>query len=408
MGAQDLYVSDTAGWQESHTGIQISRLLDGEDVAKKETVICQGMAYGDEGKGATVDFLCRDLNATLIVRYNGGPQCAHNVVMEDGRHHTFAQFGSGTLRGVRTHLSRFMLVDPITMLVEDEHLQHIGVKDAFDRTTVHEDCVVVTIYHRAFNRLEEMSRGHRAHGSTGMGVGCARKLELEGISLRVKDLCRGFHTSDKMDAIRTRLMHDAEAFAYNLEETPEKAIEFSLLTQPPSKGWFWAYRHWKERIKVVPEFMPEDLMVFEGAQGVLLDEKHGEAPYNTWTNTTFENALTLLADAGYDGEVTKMGCWRTYFTRHGNGPFPTEQDGLIDHRPELHNTHGRWQGPWRVGSFDYQQAARATNICGGIDGIALSHWDIAHLDTELLEYTVKAPVTIMGYGPTANDRRRIK
>lgn len=91
-------------------------------------MVC-GLAWGDECKGSIVDFLTRRHRARLIVRHNGGAQCGHNVVTDDGRHHTFAQFGAGTLAGAETFLSRYMLVNPIFMLAEATHLAEIGVSD---------------------------------------------------------------------------------------------------------------------------------------------------------------------------------------------------------------------------------------------------------------------------------------
>jgi len=381
----------------------------------KKAVIVAGMAYGDEAKGATVDFLCRDLGASLVVRYNGGHQAAHNVVLEDGRHHTFSQFGSGTfIPGVKTYLSRFMLVNPLAMMCEEEHLLSVGVTDAWQRTTVDENCVVVTPYHRAFNRLEEISRGHRAHGSCGVGIGVARRLELEGLALRVKELGKGAKTRDILRTIRTRLQLESVALNYRFEDTPEVLQEQHTLAEYENDSELSGYyRAWLEKVKIVPGFTPQDGMIFEGAQGVLLDEKHGTAPHNTWTNTTFENAFTLLNEAGYQGEVTKIGCWRSYFTRHGSGPFPSESQWGEEEHPELHNTCGRYQGRWRIGSFDYDSAEQATKICGGVDEIAISHMDYRRdpsgtmwVEPKLLEDALGAPVTILSYGPTAQDRMR--
>src|SRR5262245_62300875 len=112
-----------------------------------------GLGYGDEGKGSIVDFLARQprpgTRAGLVVRFNGGAQAAHNVVTEDGRHHTFAQFGSGTFTpGVRTHLSQHVLVDPLALVTEAEHLASLGVPDALDRLTVDREALVTTPYHR--------------------------------------------------------------------------------------------------------------------------------------------------------------------------------------------------------------------------------------------------------------------
>src|SRR5437773_11389748 len=101
---------------------------------RRQAIIVIGLAFGDEGKGSIVDFLTRRYNAHTVVRFNGGPQAGHNVVTSDGRHHTFSQFGSGTfVPGVRTLLSRFVLIEPYAMFKEAAHLNDIGVCDALDR-----------------------------------------------------------------------------------------------------------------------------------------------------------------------------------------------------------------------------------------------------------------------------------
>ena len=107
-----------------------------------------------------------------VVRFNGGAQAAHNVVTRDGRHHAFAQFGAGTFTpGVRTHLSRFVLLDPLALAAEATHLAIVGVPDALDRLTVDRDALLTTPYHRAANRARELARGNHRHGSCGMGIG---------------------------------------------------------------------------------------------------------------------------------------------------------------------------------------------------------------------------------------------
>src|SRR3954467_7607322 len=97
----------------------------------REHVIVVDLGYGDAGKGTVVDWLCTQGPVQAVVRFNGGGQAAHNVVLPDGRHHTFAQFGSGTLRGVPTHLSRFVVVDPLALTAEAAHLGELGVPDPF-------------------------------------------------------------------------------------------------------------------------------------------------------------------------------------------------------------------------------------------------------------------------------------
>src|SRR5437763_7917023 len=112
------------------------------------------LAFGDSGKGLLTDFLVRRTGARMVVRYNGGAQAGHNVVAPDGRHHTFAQFGAGTLvPGVRTFLSRFVAVHPTALLREEAALAGIGVADAFGRIAVSEAALVITPFHQAANRL---------------------------------------------------------------------------------------------------------------------------------------------------------------------------------------------------------------------------------------------------------------
>ena len=141
-------------------------------------VIVVDLGYGDAGKGTVVDWLCARRGAAprvprTVVRFNGGAQAAHNVVTPDGRHHTFAQFGSGMFTpGVRTHLSRFMLVDPLALASEAAHLADVGVPDALDRLSVHRDALLSTPFHRAANRARERARRAARHG----GVECPRRV----------------------------------------------------------------------------------------------------------------------------------------------------------------------------------------------------------------------------------------
>jgi adenylosuccinate synthase len=364
----------------------------------KEAILVQGMVWGDEGKGATVDYLTREQGATLVVRYNGGGQAAHNVVTADGRHHTFSQFGAGSfVPGVRTHLSKFFLISPNVQRTEADRLIQLGLSDIWERTTIHKDCVVVTPFHRAKNRLAEILRGEGRHGSCGVGIGAAREMELNfpEITLRAGDL------RDR-DLVGYILGKQREHY---LAELPVSAfIEMGILTEIDIPSLVESYYFWPGQ--VVSEFEPDNVMIFEGAQGVLLDEKHGEAPYYTWTNCTFENALSLLKEAKFEGNITKVGCFRTYFTRHGAGPFPTQFYSEHLQSAELHNKKNAWQGEWRIGSFDEELAKKAISIVGGLDEISLSHNDLEPAPF-FFKYRLGVPVTIMGYGPTADDRHRV-
>jgi len=332
-------------------------------------VLVADLGFGDAGKGTVVDWLCatgvQGRPVAAVVRYNGGGQAGHSVVLPDGREHVFAQFGSGTLRGVHTHLSRFMVVDPLALAVEADHLATLGVRDPFRLLTVDGDALLATPYHRAANQAREIARGAHRHGSCGKGVGetVAYSLAHPADAPRVSDARTPAVLGDKLRLLRQRL-----------EE------ELGPLGGPPVDATVRAFAAFGSRVTIVsPGFLGHLLgvgpVVFEGAQGVLLDEWHGFHPYTTWSTTTFANAETLLAEAGYAGTATRLGVLRIVTTRHGAGPLVTEDPSLPFVDP--HNPTNRWQGRFRFGHFDAVAHRYALEVAGGVDGIALTHLDLA-------------------------------
>ncbi|MHB1594270.1 MAG: adenylosuccinate synthetase [Streptosporangiaceae bacterium] len=328
-------------------------------------VIVVDLGYGDAGKGGVVDWLCsRPGPASTVVRFNGGAQAAHNVVTADGRHHTFAQFGSGSFTpGVRTHLSRFMLVDPLALAAEAGHLAAVGVGDALDRLTVDRDALLTTPYHRAANLAREAARGAGRHGSCGMGIGEAA----------------GYALAHPQDAPRAGDCQSARVLAAKLALLRDRLnAEVGPLRAPGVTDLVAACRAFADRVTLTgPGYLAGVLragpVVFEGAQGVLLDEWHGFHPYTTWSTTTFANAETLLAEAG--ATALRLGVTRCYQTRHGPGPLVTEDPTL--ELPEPHNRPGRWQGPFRRGHLDAVALRYAIEVAGGVDAVALTHLDAA-------------------------------
>ena len=160
---------------------------------RPRSYIVVGLAFGDEGKGSMVDYLARLHGASLVVRYSGGPQAAHTVVLQDGRSHTFTQFGSGSfISDVRTHLSRYMLIEPFAIVNEADVLARIletNRRELLGRLTIDPNCLVITPFHWMLNRLREESRGNSNHGSCGMGVGEARAMEIAD---EVRNLCLSY------------------------------------------------------------------------------------------------------------------------------------------------------------------------------------------------------------------------
>jgi len=339
----------------------------------RRPIIVTGLGHGDEGKGATVDALVRRLGLELVVRHNGGPQAAHHVVRDDGQVHCFAQFGAGTLvPGVRTHLSRFMLVEPLALAREAAALERIGVAAPLGRLSADRECAVVTPFHRLFGRLQELSRGTARHGSCGLGVGPAwqdahnprlptlRLGELHGPAAALRG---------KLRLIQLIKLDQAE----QQEPRPGTAELLAELARPDLvDAWIAAAKPALvglalddgEALRSVLRDRPQRV-IFEGAQGVLLDAEHGFWPHVTPSRTGPGQAELLLAEAGAPPPL-RLGVLRAYATRHGPGPFVSESAELTARLPERHNLAGPWQGPMRVGHFDLVAARHALDLCAPI------------------------------------------
>jgi adenylosuccinate synthase len=357
-------------------------------------VIVVDLGYGDAGKGTVVDWLCSSRGRLTqgggepvhtVVRFNGGAQAGHNVVLADGRHHTFAQFGSGTFSpGVRTHLSRYMLVDPLALAAEAGHLAELGVPDALARLTVDRDALLATPYHRAANQAREFARGQDRHGSCGMGIGETARYALSypADAPRAGDGEAPRTLARKLALLRDRLADELGP----LGVPPDAGVPAGARVPPdagiPAAGvpavanLCAAYQAFAAAVRLTgPGYLAGVLrrgrVVFEGAQGVLLDEWRGFHPYTTWSTTTFGNAEALLAEAGET--AVRLGVVRSYLTRHGPGPFVTEDPTL--ELPEPHNRHGRWQGVFRTGHFDAVALRYAVEVAGGVDAVAVTHLD---------------------------------
>lgn len=352
---------------------------------KKQAILLADLGFGDAGKGTITDFLTRRCAARTIVRYNGGPQAAHNVVCADGRHHTFSQFASGMfLPGTSTLLSRFMLLNPLNMLKEARHLHSCGIPDALQRVQIDRRALVITPFQRAINRLREVARASQRHGSCGEGVGecMADALAYGDDVLRVGDLCTRATLARKLLFLREAKRQDFAALLPFLPQTAEVQQECAVFTDPAClEDCIDVYHYFAQGVEIMDErgmralFAQPGTLLFEGAQGVLLDENYGFAPYTTWSTTTFANAETLVRENDYQGEVIRLGITRTYTTRHGAGPFPTEDQTLAAVLPEPHNSWNDWQRDFRVGHYDFVATRYARDVVGKLDYLAVTHAD---------------------------------
>lgn len=351
----------------------------------RTAILTADLGYGDAGKGSIVDYLVRQTAKPIIVRYNGGPQAAHNVVTADGRHHTFSQFGSGSfVSGVRTHLSRSMLINPLACFKEAAHLRSVGVHDIWLRTTFDEEATVVTPFHMAMNQLRETARGEGRHGSCGQGVGETRALQKARpmLTIRMQDLSRGDQLRWKLRLIQEEFR--TQAVSLRKEVPPSQTILQALDLLHDRfvvEELVRAYGQFLELARVTDvEHLARlagvhESLIFEGAQGVLLDEKYGFHPHTTWSDITFRHALDVLENIGYDGNIVRLGLLRGYAVRHGVGPFVTEDIALGQDLPDEHNVTNRWQGDFRVGYPDLVITRYAIDVLGGVDELAVTMLD---------------------------------
>ncbi len=364
---------------------------------KMKSIITVGLGFGDEGKGTVVDALVRRYGAKLVIRYNGGAQCAHNVITDDGRHHCFHQFGSGTLvPGCCTLLTKHVLVNPLVMFTEALQLERIGVPNALKGMFIDERALVTTPYHRAMNRLREYSRNEKCHGSCGMGIGetMADSLRRPDGALRVGDLLDHKILRDKLNRTRNEMVSQSKQI--NLDgRYEEPLVEKELSTfDVPIEEMVEKYNRFTASVYILDASQISDLLeeqnhvIFEGAQGVLLDENHGFHPHTTWSTTTSTNAHTFLQEFGQP-ELLELGIMRSYATRHGPGPFPTYNLDLTAKVTSSgeHNSTEQWQKDFRCGWLDLAMLDYALRINGPCDGLVVTHVD-------RLKLYAKWPVTV--------------
>jgi len=351
-----------------------------------QVVLLCGLGFGDEGKGTTVDFLTDRLGAHTVVRYNGGPQAAHTVVEKD-RHHVFAQFGSGTLLGAQTYLSSHMLVCPFRLQSEAAALDAIGIRRPLDMVAIDRAAPLVTPVHKLACQVRELARQDR-HGSCGVGIWETTRIarQIPKIAPRVGDLEDIDLLMEKIEALRLEMLYDVCDDVVAAKGTPRYAAasrvyqELDDLDLPALRQRYAEVgkesalgKHTLVDSGYLGDRLQSGTTIFEGAQGVLLDETWGFHPHTTGSTTTFANAEDILSDLGYGEAKHRIGVLRSYMTRHGQGPMPTELRTLASE--EVHNKTTPWAGDFRHGLLDLVLLRYALGVVGGVDSLSLTHAD---------------------------------
>jgi adenylosuccinate synthase len=263
-----------------------------------------GLGFGDEGKGITTDYLCSRTKSPLVIRYSGGQQAGHTVVF-DGIRHVFSNFGAGSLRGATTYWSKHCTVDPVGLINELKILKSNGI-DPY--VIIDERCPVTTPFDKYRNITNE---DNCLHGTCGVGVGETFKREENFYSLTFSDLFNPFVFQSKLYAIKD---YYSSIFDTDTAIAPEDFQYFldCCSTIIESDDNICSTIN-------VPEIDEVTDHIFEGSQGLLLDQHIGFFPHVTRSNTGSKNILEMIGE--YEDELELYLVTRAYQTRHGNGPM---------------------------------------------------------------------------------------
>ena len=351
--------------------------------------ILAGMQFGDEGKGSFVDYVASAQNIKQAVRYNGGSQASHTVVTPQGILHKFSQLGSAMfLDGCRTYISSNMVINPFNLIEEVAQFAEKtkqSPRSVLDRVIVDENCYVVTPYHKLINQMREICEGDERRGSVGTGVSEVRRILRERIGIQAKEL-----QSRILPEKLGELYAYANAF-YNMnkevisKKTPagvranlERGICFLLQADSISAicedfQSLLGSNSFKMAHDVCTCLKVEDGIVFEGSQGLLIDEIYGFRPNTTLLDTTIKNALSICEQASIDN-VAKLGVAKAFVSRHGPGAFPTESAWLNAHIADANQESSYWNGAIRFGWFD-AVLMRYSQSVNGVDELLLSSVD---------------------------------
>ena len=333
-----------------------------------KNVVVIGTQWGDEGKGKVVDWLTD--HAQGVVRFQGGHNAGHTLVI--GQKKTILHLiPSGILRNAVTcYIGNGVVVSPGALLKEAEMLEQMGV-DVNKRLRISGACPLILPCHTALDHAREAARGVRKIGTTGRGIGPAYEDKVARRAIRLQDL---FHR-DRFAAKLGEMLDYHNFVLKNYFKAPvidfQKTLDEAIIQSERIKPW----------VADVPQLLYNahkagDNLLFEGAQGALLDIDHGTYPFVTSSNCI---AGAAAPGSGIGPQMLQyvLGISKAYTTRVGSGPFPTELDDEVgDHLAQRGHEFGSTTGrPRRCGWFDAVAMKRSIQI-NGVTGLCMTKLDV--------------------------------
>ncbi|MFL2688073.1 MAG: adenylosuccinate synthase [Alphaproteobacteria bacterium] len=331
-------------------------------------VVVIGAQWGDEGKGKIVDWLSE--RADVIVRFQGGHNAGHTLVIE-GEVYKLSLLPSGVVRpGKLSIIGNGVVIDPKALLDEIGRVREAGVTITPEQLKLSETAAVILPLHQELDLAREAARGKAAIGTTGRGIGPAYEDKVARRGIRVCDLAE----PETLKAKTEHLLRHHNALRRGLGEDELKASAvLDPLNEISEEILSYATPVWRE-LDIARKAGKR--ILFEGAQGTMLDVDHGTYPFVTSSNTVAGQAATG-SGVGIGALDFVLGITKAYTTRVGSGPFPTELNDDIGQRigergHEFGTVTGRQR---RCGWFDAVMVRQALKTAG-IDGIALTKLDV--------------------------------
>jgi adenylosuccinate synthase len=326
-----------------------------------------GVQWGDEGKGKIVDWLSN--RADVVVRFQGGHNAGHTLVV-DGVVYKLSLLPSGVVQGKQSVIGNGVVVDPLALLDEIGRIEAQGVKITPQLLALADNACLILPLHRDLDGAREAAAGANRIGTTGRGIGPAYEDKVGRRAIRVADLAEPAALGPKVERLLAH--HAALRRGLDLPEADPAKVIAELLEIAPR---VLAYARPVWRLLAEANRMGRRIL-FEGAQGALLDIDHGTYPYVTSSNTVAGQAAAG-SGVGPRSVGYVLGIVKAYTTRVGEGPFPTE---LKDADGQRMGERGREFGtvtgrPRRCGWFD-SVLVRQSIAINGVDGVALTKLDV--------------------------------
>ena len=308
----------------------------------KDIKIVIGANFGDCGKGLMTDYFSQKPNS-IVVCSNGGAQRGHTVTTPDGIRHVFHHFGSGTFNHASTYLSENFIVNPIIFKQEYDELMNLGY---IPNVYINQNCMLTTPFDMMANQIIEENRGKNKHGSCGLGIFETIKRYKAGVT-DVDNHIREYYLEqfERENIILTdewsRIFLDNGIFEHFLDD--------------------WDFMNNHSLVISDNYFLNQfDNIVFEAAQGLLLDQNNTEYfPHLTPSNTGIENPKRIIENVEWNDEINIETCYvsRTYLTRHGAGKFPSECNKrfINEYMFDKTNVPNPFQDTLRYGTLDLRE-----------------------------------------------------